>query len=117
MMNDLPKVVFSRTLDHVDWNNSRLAGPDIEAEVRSLKEQPGRDIALLGSAALASTLLRLNLIDEIRTFINPVLLGGGTPMFRDVDRMSLKLVRAEPFRSGNVLLYYQPQVDGTPPAK
>jgi len=108
MMNDLPKVVFSRTLDKVEWKNARLVKGNIEEEIARLKEQPGKDIALIGSADLASTLMRLRLIDEWRVFINPVVLGQGSPMFKNVDRTSLKLLKAQTFRSGNVLLYYQP---------
>jgi dihydrofolate reductase len=117
MMNDLPKVVFSRTLDKVEWKNSRLAKGNVEEEIARLKEQPGKDIALLGSADLASTLIRLDLIDEYRIFINPVVLGRGNPMFKNVDQASLKLVKAQPFRSGNVLLYYQPQLANSTTSK
>lgn len=112
MMNDLPKVVFSRTLDKVEWENSRLAKGDLQEEIARLKEQPGKDIALFGSADLASTLMRLGLIDQCRIFVNPVVLGAGNPMFKNIERMSLKLVKAQPFRSGNVLLYYEPARKG-----
>ena len=108
-MNGLPKIVFSRTLSRVVWSNSRLAEGNIEDEVRRLKNQPGKEIALYGSSTLASTLLRLGLIDEIRVFVNPVVLGRGNPMFKDADKLSLKLLKTQRFRSGNVLLYYQPQ--------
>ena len=108
MMNDLPKVVFSRTLDKVEWKNSRLATGGVEEEMARLKRQPGKDIALIGSSDLASTFVRLGLIDEIRIFVNPVVLGRGNPMFKNVDRTALTLLKAQPFRSGNVLLYYRP---------
>ena len=109
MMNDLPKIVFSRTLDKVEWKNSRLAKGNVAEEVAKLKQQPGKDIAMFGSANLASTFMRLGLIDEYRIFINPVVLGRGNPMFKDTkDRTALKLLKAQPFRSGNLLLYYQP---------
>jgi dihydrofolate reductase len=109
MMNELPKIVFSRTLKRVDWKNSRLASADVAEEIARLKRQPGKDIALFGSADLASTLMRLGLIDEYRFFVNPVVLGRGHPTFKNVkDKVALKLSKATPFRSGNVLLYYQP---------
>jgi dihydrofolate reductase len=109
MMNDLPKVVFSRTLNKVTWKNSRLAKGNVAEEVASLKRQPGKDLALIGSSDLASTFMRLGLIDEFRIFVNPVVLGRGNPMFKNVgDRISLRLLKAQTFRSGNVLLYYQP---------
>jgi len=109
MMNDTPKIVFSRTLKKLDWKNSRLAGADVAAEIGRLKRQPGKEIAMFGSADLAATLIRLGLIDEYRIFVNPVVLGRGNPMFKDVgDKLALKLSKATPFRSGNVLLYYRP---------
>lgn len=108
MMNDLPKIVFSRTLGTVEWKNSRLVKGNIAEEVAKLKQQAGKDLALIGSANLASTFTRLGLIDEYRIFVNPIVLGRGNPMFKDVDRMALRLLKAQTFRSGNVLLYYQP---------
>lgn len=109
MMNDLPKLVFSRTLQKVEWKNSRLVKENIGEEIARLKQRPGKDIALIGSTDLASTFIRLGLIDEYRIFLNPVVLGRGNPMFKNVkDRLALKLVKAQPSRSGNVLLTYQP---------
>ncbi len=109
MMNDLPKLVFSKTLEKVEWKNSRLVKGNIAQEIAKLKQQPGKDIALIGSTDLATTFIRLGLIDEYRIFLNPVVLGRGNPMFKNLkDRMALKLVNSQPFRSGNVLLYYQP---------
>jgi dihydrofolate reductase len=109
MMNDLPKVVFSRTLDKVEWKNSRLVKGNVAEEIARLKQQPGKDLAMFGSTDLASTFMRLGLIDEYRIFVNPVVLGRGNPMFKDVkDKKALKLLKAQTFRSGNVLLYYQP---------
>jgi dihydrofolate reductase len=108
-MNSLPKIVFSRSLETADWNNSRLVKDHIADEITHLKQQPGKDLALLGSANLMSTLMRLNLIDEHRVMVNPVVLGRGTPLFQGVDdRLNLRLVSARPFTSGNVLLTYQP---------
>jgi dihydrofolate reductase len=108
MMNDLPKVVFSRTLNQVEWKNSRLAGPDVAQEIAQLKRQGGKDIAMFGSSDLASTFMRLNLIDEYRIMVNPVVIGRGHPLFKNVERTRLQLVKARPFRTGNVMLYYQP---------
>ena len=108
MMNELPKIVFSRTLEKVEWQNSRLAKGDVAEEIMTLKRQPGKDIALFGSADLASTLTRLGLIDEIRVFVNPLVLGNGHPMFKRADRMTLTLLDARTFASGNVLLTYRP---------
>jgi dihydrofolate reductase len=107
-LNELPKLVFSRTLEKVEWRNSRLVKENIGEEVTRLKHQPGNDIALFGSADLASTFLRLGLIDEYRILVSPVVLGGGTPMFKDVKhRVALKLSKATTWRSGVVALYYR----------
>jgi dihydrofolate reductase len=108
-MNDLPKVVFSRTLTKVDWKNSRLVKDDVGEEIARLKRQPGKDLALFGSADLASTFIWLGLIDEYRIMINPVVLGAGNPTFKNVrGRVPLELTKAEPLRSGVVNLYYEP---------
>lgn len=109
-LNELPKIVFSRTLEKVEWKNSRLVKENVAEEVARLKQQPGNDLALFGSAELASTFMRLGLIDEYRIFITPVILGRGTPMFRDIDdRIALKLSKVTTWSSGGVALYYQPK--------
>jgi dihydrofolate reductase len=108
-MNALPKVVFSRTLVKAEWSNSRLVKGNVAEEITKLKQQPGKDLLLFGSADLASTLTRLGLIDEYRVMVNPVVLGSGKPLFKDVhQRFGLKLEKTKTFRNGNVLLYYQP---------
>ena len=108
-LNGLPKVVFSRTLKKLDWKNSRLVEGNVADEVDRLKRQPGKDLALFGSADLASIFIRLGLIDEYRVLVTPVVLGRGAPMFKGVrDRISLKLLRATTWSSGIVALYYQP---------
>ncbi len=108
MMNDLPKLVFSRTLKSVAWKNSRLATGDVREEIARLKAEPGKEIALIGSSDLASSLIREGLIDEYRIFVNPVVLGAGLPLFKDVARAPLTLVSSRAFDSGNVLLCYRP---------
>jgi dihydrofolate reductase len=108
-MNTLPKIVFSRTLASAEWNNTRLVTGNVAEEISNLKQQPGKDWLLFGSADLASTLTNLGLIDEYRVMVNPVVLGGGRPLFKGIkDRLYLKLVSTKVFRSGNVLLCYQP---------
>jgi dihydrofolate reductase len=112
-MNRLPKVVFSRTLQSVDWTNSRLAHDDLAEEVTRLKEQPGKDMVIFGSGELVSALTRLGLIDEYRLFVCPVVLGSGKSLFAGLsDTLNLKLLKAQPFTSGVVLLYYQPANKG-----
>lgn len=107
LMNRLSKLVFSRTLEMVDWSNTRLVSENAAQEIRRLKSQPGKDLAIFGSANLISTIM--NEIDEHRVMINPVLLGEGTPLFRNTgEKVQLKLVDTRTFDSGNVLLTYQP---------
>ncbi len=99
-MNSLPKLVFSRTLEKVEWNNSKLIKWNTAEEVSKLKNQPGKDIALLGSAAVLSTLMEADLIDEHRIMINPIVLGAGNPLFKKMERKhKLKLLRTKTFRS------------------
>jgi dihydrofolate reductase len=115
-MNELPKIVFSRTLKKVDWNNSRLVSDSVGEEVARLKRERGKDLALFGSADLASTFMHHGLIDEYRILVTPVVLGSGTPMFKGIeDRIALKLLKAATWSSGIVALYYQPQHAGASP--
>jgi len=108
-MNDLPKVVFSRTLDRADWHNTRLVKGNAEEEVPKLKQQPGKDMFIFGSANLSATLTRHGLIDEYRLALNPLILGGGSPLFKTgSDRLKLRLLEARPLKSGVVILRYQP---------
>ena len=107
-MNNLPKIVFSRTLQKVDWNNSKLVRNNIQQEVSKLKKQPGMDMVIFGSAMLASSLMQLGLVDEYRIILQPVLLGSGSPLFRGIgERIPLKLITAKTFGSGAILLSYQ----------
>lgn len=107
-MNNLPKVVVSRTLKNVEWNNSRLIQGDVAEEISKLKQMPGKDIVIFGSATLASSLLQLGLIDDYRVILSPILLGGGSPMFTNMKhRINLKLAGTTLLKSGVVVLYYQ----------
>ncbi len=109
LMNSLPKVVFSTTLGKAEWNNTRLVKDHVAEEVLKLKQQPGKDLALFGSADLLATLMQLDLVDEHRLLVNPVVLGDGHPLFnRAKDRLNLKPIRSGVFGNGNVLLCYQP---------
>ena len=109
-MNTIPKIVFSKTLDKVEWSNSRLVKENIAEEVSQLKQQQGRDLAIFGSANLAVSLLEMGLIDELRIMVNPVVLGAGKSLFTGLhNKVKLKLIKTRAFRSGNILLYYQPE--------
>jgi dihydrofolate reductase len=110
-MNALPKFVFSRTLDKAEWNNTRLVKENAAEEISKLKNQPGKDLFLFGSADLASSLTPRGLIDEYRILVNPVVLGQGKPLFKNArERLHLKLASTRTFPSGNILLVYQPDV-------
>jgi dihydrofolate reductase len=102
----LPKVVFSTTLEKVE-GNATLATDSVAEEVARLKEQPGKDLAV-GGAGLASSAIKLGLIDEFRLFVSPVVLGGGTPYFPALDeRLNLELVETRTFGSPVVYLRYR----------
>ena len=101
-----PKVVFSKTLERVDWN-ARLVRDDVAGEIDRLKQQPGKDIEV-GGADLASTVMKLGLIDEFWLYVQPVILGGGKRMLPALEeRINLRLVETRPFSSGVVLLHYR----------
>jgi dihydrofolate reductase len=103
---DTPKIVFSRTLEKVE-GNARLVRDNVAEEVARLKEEPGKDLAV-GGAGLASAVMKLGLIDEYRLFVNPVVLGGGTPYFPALDqRINLELVETRTFGSRVVYVRYQ----------
>src|SRR6266704_4465087 len=107
LMNQIRKVVFSRSLEKASWNNTRLVKGNAEEEVAKLKRQPGKDLFIFGSANLSATLTRNGLIDEYRLCLAPVVLGGGNPLFMESpERLKLKLVESRPLKSGGVLLYY-----------
>jgi dihydrofolate reductase len=108
-MNRYPKVVVSRTLTAADWTPSTLIREEAGAQVARLKEEPGKDIALLGSSTLAASLLAAGLLDELRLMVNPVVLGGGQPVLAGTERRNLQLRGVRQFDSGNVLLTYRPQ--------
>ena len=105
LMNSLPKIVFSRTLQTADWNNTRLINDNAADEIMKLKRQPGRDLAIFGSADLIASLM--DVIDEHRVMISPLLLRSGTPLFKETGKpLKLKLASTRAFRNGNILLTY-----------
>jgi dihydrofolate reductase len=104
------KIVFSKTLEQVQ-GNARLVRGNIAEEIARLKTQPGKDLAI-GGANIASTVMRLGLIDEYWLYVQPVVLGGGTPMFPSLDnKINLRLVETRTFGSGVVMLRYQQAVE------
>lgn len=108
-MNNLPKIVFSKTLEKVAWKNSMLVKGNIAEEIARLKQQRGKDIVIYGSGSIVSTLTQLGVIDDYRIFVNPIVLGSGKPLFKGIkDRLNLKLLKTKTFNCGVVLLQYQP---------
>jgi len=107
-MNNLPKVVFSRTLTEVQWNNTRLIQSDIAAAVRKLKSEPGQDMVLMGSASIVGQLAKEDLIDAYQLVINPIILGVGKSMFAGLNKhLHLKLTNTRTFKNGNLVVSYE----------
>jgi dihydrofolate reductase len=107
LLNNIDKVVVSTTLTEATWNATRLVRDHVSEEIARLKAQPGKDIAIFGSAELAATLMQHDLIDEYRIAVNPVVLGGGTALFQKrAERLNLRLLDTRIFRSGIVELRY-----------
>jgi dihydrofolate reductase len=110
-MNDIPKIVFSRTLDDSDasWPTTRVARGDLAREIAAIKEQPGPDVVAWGGAEFAGALTAADLIDEYRLLIQPLVLGRGQSLFgRLPESRRLNLVEAAPFPSGIVVHIYRP---------
>ncbi len=116
-MNNTPKYVVSTTLERVEWQNSTLIKEDVAEEITNLKQQPGKDISITGSATLVRWLLRYDLLDELGLMIHPVVVGSGKRLFEDGgDQKALKLVDSKTFSTGVVSLTYQPdreEVEGS----
>ena len=103
---NVQKVVFSTTLEQVDWN-ARLVRDNIAEEIAAMKRQPGLAMDL-GGADIAATFMELDLIDEYRLYIHPIILGGGTPLLAALgNRLNLRLLETRTFGSGVVLLRYE----------
>ncbi len=109
VMDNTPKVVFSRTLKNVDWKTARVATLSIEEEVTALKQEPGKAI-LVGSPGLIVDCLNLNLVDELQLCVQPTVVGTGLPFLKRInDRINLKLIKTKIFAtSGSIVLYYEP---------
>jgi dihydrofolate reductase len=108
-MNNLSKVVFSRTMDKASWKNTRLVNGDLAPEVRKMKNEPGDGMAILGSGTIVAQLAQEGLIDEYQIAVIPVVLGAGRTMFEGIKhRLNLTLKKTRPFGNGNVVLWYEP---------
>ena len=108
LIDNISKIVFSRTLKNVDWKNTTLKKEVIKEEVLELKQQAGKNI-LVGSPSLIVTFTQLGLIDEYQLCVQPIILGNGLPLFKNIkDRINLKLLKTKIFGSGSIMLYYEP---------
>jgi dihydrofolate reductase len=108
-MNALPKVVFSRTMDHAAWINTRLVKINLAGEIRKMKKESGGGMVIFGSGSIVSQLTQQGLIDEYQIIVEPVVLGKGRTMFEGIKgKLPLKLTGMRSFGNGNVLLSYKP---------
>jgi dihydrofolate reductase len=108
-MNNTPKVVVSATLGRADWQNSTVISGDVAAEVSRLKQQPGKNIGVSGSATLVAWLLRQGLLDQLDLLVFPLVVGRGKRLFdADGDQVALRLAASQALSNGVVHLTYQP---------
>jgi dihydrofolate reductase len=108
-MNDIPKVVFSKTLEHAEWPDSRIARGDLAEEIAALKRETGKDMIAWGGAAFAQSLSRLRVVDEYRLVLQSVALGDGLPLFEGLTApLRLELVDAQTYNTGAALHVYRP---------
>ena len=107
-MNSVAKYVVSSTLKKADWNNSTIIKDDVVKEVDKLKQQPGQDLLVLGSGALAQFLMAAKLVDEYRFLVQPIVVGSGKRFFKDgMATPNLKLLETKRFEMGVVSLHYR----------
>ena len=107
-LNSLKKVVFTKTLNKSEWNNTFLAKGDLVEEITKLKKQDGKDIIAYGGATFVSALIKHGLIDEYHLLINPTALGNGMAIFKELEsRQNLRLVKSRSFKCGIVVLNYE----------
>ena len=109
-MNEIPKVIFSKTVRETTWAGARMEGGDLVDAMTRLRNEPGKDILAHGGPDFAQSLMKHDLIDEFRLLVHPVTVGGGLPLF--TDRSKLQLVSARAFPGGTVLMTYRSMRDG-----
>jgi dihydrofolate reductase len=107
-IDDIHKIVYSRTLENVDWKNTELKRELVKDQIIELKQQPGRDI-FVGSPSMIVETAKLGLVDEFQLAIHPTVVGSGLPLFKNItDRIDLKLLKTKTFGCGAVTFYYEP---------
>jgi dihydrofolate reductase len=108
LIDNIFKIVYSHTLENVVWKNTKLKTEVIKEEILELKQQTGKNI-LVGSPGLIAAFTQLDLIDEYQLTIQPIVLGSGLPLFKNIkDSVHLKLLKTKTFGCGAVTLYYKP---------
>ena len=108
-MNNLQKVVFSRTLDKASWNNTKLVKGDLAMEVRKMKQESGQGLVIMGSGTIVSQLAQEGLIEEFQIVVCPIVIGSGRSLFEGVtEKLNLKLTKSRTFGNGNVYTCYEP---------
>jgi dihydrofolate reductase len=109
IMNSIRKVVFSKNLKDLAWSNSALKTEIVPEEIKKMKQEPGKNMLVAGSASIVQQLTNFGLVDEYHLLVHPVILGTGKPLFKDMsERHNLKLISTEVFKNGVVLLRYEP---------
>jgi dihydrofolate reductase len=107
-MNSLSKIVFSRTMEKAEWNNTKLIKGDLVSETRQMKNEPGPDMTILGSGSIIAQLAADNLIDEYQIVLDPVALGKGRSMFEGMPKMlKVKLIKTRTFNNGKIFLSFE----------
>lgn len=107
-MSDTPRVVFSRNLKDIEWNNAILAKGELGEEIKKLKNQEGKDMIVYGGGTFVSALIKEGLIDEFHLFVNPVAIGNGMSIFKELgSKQDLTMIKAIPFDCGIVALNYE----------
>jgi dihydrofolate reductase len=110
MIDNISKIVFSKTLKNVTWRNTKLVKSVVKEEILALKQQEGKNI-LVGSPSLIVALMQLDVIDQYQLCVHPIILGSGLPLFKDLhDRINLKLIKTKTFGAGQIILYYEPAI-------
>jgi dihydrofolate reductase len=116
-MNEIPKVVFSKTLERADWPETRIARGDLAEEIARLKREPGNDLIAYGGATLDQALSRLGVVDEYRLMVEPAALGAGLPLFKDLSApLHLELIEATTYSTGVAIHVYRPRSARTDPS-
>ena len=107
LIDNIPKIVYSRTLNNVDWKNSTLKKEVIKEEILELKQQSGKNI-FVGSPGLIAAFTQIGLVDEYQIGVQPTILGSGLQLFKNItERVNLKLLKTKTFGCGAVMLYYE----------